>query len=98
MVRFNGLFFIGHLFFRMSEALKEIWSHMSLTEEEKVDVFVEKEWVDDISLAGKKCLFKELMLRKMVNMKVMKNVFLKIWKISFGFTIRGRRKVILILL
>ena len=37
---------------------------------------------------GNKCLPGKILLRLAVNIEAMKNVFLKIWKIKFGLTIR----------
>ena len=44
--------------------------------------------MEDISEVGKNCLIGELLLRKMVNVEAMKNVFQKIWKVFAGLYIR----------
>ncbi|XWS22384.1 hypothetical protein CRYUN_Cryun29cG0029300 [Craigia yunnanensis] len=62
----------------MGEILEEMWSHLSLTEEEQNDIYVEKEWVGDGSEVDKKCLLGKLLLRKIANVEAMRNVFLKI--------------------
>ena len=62
----------------MSEELTEMWSKFSLIEEEMSDVVIEKDWMDDMSVMGKKCLLGKLLMRKNVNMEAMKNVFKKI--------------------
>ncbi|XWS13478.1 hypothetical protein CRYUN_Cryun36dG0040400 [Craigia yunnanensis] len=64
-----------------------MWSRLSLTEEEQLDVIIEKEWIEDSSSIGKNCLVGKLMMNKMENVEAMKNVFLKIWRIKNGVTI-----------
>ena len=72
----------------MTEGLEEIWNKLTLTEEEQEDILVEKEWVEDISEAGKNCLLGKMLMRKPVNMEAMRSVFIKIWKVSAGLSIR----------
>ena len=38
----------------MSESLEDMWSRLTLTEEEQTDVVVDKSWADDSSEVGKK--------------------------------------------
>ena len=72
----------------MSDSLEEMWSHLSLIDEEQTDVLVEKEWVNDASKISKRSLLGKLLIRKPMNVEVMKIVFMKIWKISSSLTIR----------
>ena len=37
----------------MSESLEDMWSQLTLTEEEQADVVVDKSWADDTSEMGK---------------------------------------------
>ena len=62
----------------MTEALIEMWSRLSLTEEEMSDVIIEKDWLDDMFEVSRHCLLGKLLMRKNVNMEAMKNVFKKI--------------------
>ncbi|XWS50900.1 hypothetical protein CRYUN_Cryun12cG0129700 [Craigia yunnanensis] len=62
----------------MTKALVEIWSKVSLIEEEQSDIIIEKEWIEDTSSMGKNCPIGKLMMNKMVNIEAMKNVFMKI--------------------
>ena len=73
----------------MTESLEEMWNRLSLTEEEQNEVVVEKEWVDDGAEVGNKSLLGKLLLRRSVNIEAMRLVFLKIWRIKSGMTIRG---------
>ena len=78
----------------MNDSLEELWSRLSLTEEEQDVVAVEKEWVEDVSAVGNKCLLGKLLIRRNVNIEAMRNVFLKIWRLKSGMTIRevGERR------
>ena len=72
----------------MSESLEELWSRLSLTEEEQNEVVVEKEWIDEASVVGKKCLLGKILLSRAVNIEAMRNVFLKIWRLKSDLSIR----------
>ena len=72
----------------MTEGLEEIWNKLTLTEEKQEDILVEKEWVEDISEAGKNCLLGKMLMRKPVNMEAMRSVFTKIWKVTASLFIR----------
>ena len=72
----------------MIGALEEMWNRLPLTEEEQAEVVVEKEWVEDLSEVGNKCLLGKLLLKRAINIEAIRNVSLKIWKITFGMTIR----------
>ena len=72
----------------MTESLEEMWNRLSLTEEEQSEVVVEREWVDDGAEVGNKCLLGKLLLRRAFNTEAMRLVFLKIWRIKSGMTIR----------
>ncbi|XWS16380.1 hypothetical protein CRYUN_Cryun34aG0082200 [Craigia yunnanensis] len=72
----------------MSEALEELWNKFTFTEEEQSEVVVKDEWIDDLSIVGKNCVLEKFLMRKMVNVEAMKMVFLKLWKIFSGMTIR----------
>ena len=72
----------------MTEVLEKIWSKLTLIKEEQDDIIIEKEWVDDVSEAGQNCAIGKLVMRKLVNVEVMRNIFIKIWRVSEGLTIR----------
>ena len=72
----------------MSEGLEVLWSKLSLTEDEQSDDIVKKEWLDDQEEVKQNCLLGKLMTRKNVNVEAMNSVFIKIWKISYGLSIR----------
>ena len=78
----------GWFFKNMTEALTEMWSKFSLTEEEMSDVVIEKEWLEDMSVIGSHCLLGKILMRKNVNMEAMKTVFKKIWKLRSGVLVR----------
>ena len=80
--------FCGRSFAPMIGALEEMWNGLPLTEEEQAEVVVEKEWVEDLSEVGNKCLLGKLLLKRAINIEAIRNVSLKIWKITFGMTIR----------
>ncbi|XWS63214.1 hypothetical protein CRYUN_Cryun06bG0076600 [Craigia yunnanensis] len=73
----------------MTKVLEEMWSRLSLTEEEQVEVIVEKDWVEDVSEVGSKRLLGKLLMKRAINTEAMWNVFMKIWRIKAEFTIRG---------
>ena len=70
------------------EVLEKIWSKLTLTEEEQDNLIIEKEWVDDVSEVGQNCAIGKPVMRKQVNVKAMRNVFIKIWRVSESLTIR----------
>ena len=72
----------------MTESLEELWGRLSLTEEQQDEVVVEKDWIEDVTAVGNKCLLGKLLLRRAVNIEAMRNVFLKIWRLNHGLTIR----------
>ena len=72
----------------MADDLEEMWRQFSLTEEEQLEVAIAKEWVDDISEKSRYCLLGKIVMRKNVNMEAMKMVFVKLWKIKVGISIR----------
>ncbi|XWS68953.1 hypothetical protein CRYUN_Cryun04dG0138100 [Craigia yunnanensis] len=55
-----------------------MWSRFSLIEEEQIDVVIEKEWVKDMMERSKNYLLGKILMKKQVNMKAMKNVFMKV--------------------
>ena len=57
---------------------EELWSKLSLTEDEQSDVIVEKERLDDQLEVKQNCLLGKLMTRKHVNVDAMNSVFMKI--------------------
>ena len=69
----------------MMEALEELWSKFSLTEDEQSDIIVEQERVNDPTKVKKNYALGKLVMRKPMNLEAMKNVFIKIWNISMGF-------------
>ena len=71
----------------MDEKLTEMWSKLSLTEEEQANIVIENEWIEDTSSMGKDCLLGKVLLNKPVNIEAMRNVFMKIWKVKYGVTV-----------
>ena len=57
---------------------EELWSKLSLTEDEQSDVIVEKEPLDDQLEVKQNCLLGKLMTCKHVNVDAMNSVFMKI--------------------
>ena len=78
----------------MIESLEELWSRLSLIEKEQDEVVVKKDWIEDVSAVGNKCLLGKLLLRRAVNIEAMRNVFLNICRLKFGLIIRevGERR------
>ena len=72
----------------MNETLEDLWSKLTLTEDERIDVLVDKEWIDVPSEVSKNCLLRKILMRKLVNLEAMKTVFMKVWNMSSGLTIR----------
>ena len=58
----------------MNEDLEQLWGKLSLTEEEQVEVVLEKDCLEEVNEVGKNCLIGKLVLNKRVNMEAMKNV------------------------
>ncbi|XWS08987.1 hypothetical protein CRYUN_Cryun40dG0047300 [Craigia yunnanensis] len=71
----------------MADDLEEMW-RFSLTEEEKTDVVIEKEWVEDMSEKSKNYLLGKMVMRKNMNKEAMKVVFTKLWKVIKGMPVR----------
>ena len=72
----------------MADDLEEMWRQFLLTEEEQLELAIAKEWVDYISKKSRYCLLGKIVMRKNVNMEAMKMVFVKLWKIKAGISIR----------
>ena len=66
----------------MDEKLAEMWSKLSLTEEEQTDIVIEKDWIEDTSSMEKCCLVGKILSNKRVNLEAMRNVFMKVWKLK----------------
>ena len=66
----------------MSDALEELWSKLSLTEDEQSDIIVEQGWANDPTKVEKNCALGKMLMRKTVNVEAMKNIFIKIWKLT----------------
>ena len=67
--------------------MDEMWSKLSLAEEEQADIGIEKEWIKDTSSMGKDYLLGKVLSNKSVNIEVMRNVFMKIWRLKYDVTI-----------
>ncbi|XWS13549.1 hypothetical protein CRYUN_Cryun36dG0046500 [Craigia yunnanensis] len=76
----------------MEEGLEKLWSRFSLTEEEQLDVVIEKEWVEDMVERSKNYLLDRLVMKKPVNLEAMKNIFMKVWKIQGGMNVNEVRE------
>ena len=72
----------------MSDKLKDLWRKFSLTEEEQIDVIVEKDWLEEVAEVGDNCLIGKMMLNKWVNVEAMKIVLRNVWKTSSVMSIR----------
>ena len=71
----------------MAEKLAEMWSKLSLTEEEQADIVIEKDWIEDTVPMGKNCLLGKVLTNKRVNIEAMRNVFMKVWRVKYGVTV-----------
>ncbi|XWS66311.1 hypothetical protein CRYUN_Cryun05aG0188800 [Craigia yunnanensis] len=72
----------------MDKTLEDLWNKLTLIEDERTEVLVEKEWIDDPSEVSKNCLLGKILMRKPVNLEVMKTVFMKLWNMSSGLQIK----------
>ena len=72
----------------MTDTLEELWSKFSLTEDEQSDIIVEQGWANDPTKVEKNCALGKILMRKTVNVEAMKNVFIKIWKLTGGLSVR----------
>ncbi|XWS10326.1 hypothetical protein CRYUN_Cryun39dG0066600 [Craigia yunnanensis] len=76
----------------MADDLEEMWRRFLLTKDEQSEVVIEKEWVDDMLDKSGNCLLGKIVMGKYVNMEAMKMVFVKLWKINAGISIRDVRE------
>ncbi|XWS21886.1 hypothetical protein CRYUN_Cryun30bG0094300 [Craigia yunnanensis] len=72
----------------MTKALEEMWNKLTLTKEERDDIIVEQEWVDDVKEVNQNCALGKILMVKPMNIEAMRSVFIKIWRVSDGLTIR----------
>ncbi|XVE95495.1 hypothetical protein REPUB_Repub02eG0102600 [Reevesia pubescens] len=72
----------------MEHSLEDFWAKLSLTDSERRDVVVEKEWFLEGSKECQYCLIGKLLSRKMVNVEAMRTVLSQVWKVMHGLTIK----------
>ncbi|XVE96179.1 hypothetical protein REPUB_Repub02eG0199500 [Reevesia pubescens] len=72
----------------MAYDLNKLWSKLTLTNEENVDLCVEKSWVEDTLKESKNCLVGKILSRKVVNLEEMKYVLTKVWKLKSDLLLR----------
>ncbi|XWS69090.1 hypothetical protein CRYUN_Cryun04dG0149500 [Craigia yunnanensis] len=72
----------------MSDNLENLWSKLSLTEDELIEVVEAKDWIEKAKEIGRNCLIGRLVLNKRVNIEAMKKVLSIVWKISTGMTVK----------
>ncbi|XVE83297.1 hypothetical protein DITRI_Ditri16bG0077400 [Diplodiscus trichospermus] len=75
----------------MDDDIPKLWKKLSLIEDKREDVVIEKDWVLEILYAGKNYLLRKLKIRRNVNLKAMRNALNKIWKLSRRLVIREVR-------
>ncbi|XVF12481.1 hypothetical protein REPUB_Repub08aG0122200 [Reevesia pubescens] len=72
----------------MANDLEDLWSKLSLTEEEQTEVCLNVAGDDDSVLEYPKWLFCKAITRKRINMASMKNVLTVVWKLSGSLSIK----------
>ena len=72
----------------MDSELENLWNKLSLSEEEKREVVIEKSSVEETSKGRKNCLIGKLLSKRMVNIEAMRNVLYKVWKLEAGLVIK----------
>ena len=83
------LFKVGDI---MAESIEELRTKLLLTNTEQKEVTVEEEWVEETKAKGENCIIGKILSNMVVNVKAMKNVFCKIWKMSKRLTINESGK------
>ncbi|XVE93512.1 hypothetical protein REPUB_Repub01dG0199200 [Reevesia pubescens] len=66
----------------MAEDLESLWARLSLTENERLEVTINNEAIENTVAEGKLCLLGKAFTHKVVNREVMRLVFSKVWKLK----------------
>ena len=72
----------------MKTGLEDLWNKLSLTEDEKSKVVIEKDWIEEIAEARRNCLIGKLLTKRILNLEVMRSVLHKVWKLEGGLEIK----------
>ena len=72
----------------MKTGLEDLWNKLSLTEDEKSKVVIEKDWIEETTDARRNCLLGKLLTKRVLNLEVMRSVVYKVWKLVGGLEIK----------
>lgn len=80
----GSVLLMSFIFFRMDDNLVKLWKNLSLTGIEQSNVQVEDDWLQSTIDCVKNCLVAKLFHRRNINVEVLKNALLKIWRLKLG--------------
>ena len=72
----------------METGLEDLWNKLSLSEDEKVEVVIERNWIEETAEARRNCLIGKLLTKHGINLEVMKSVLHQVWKLACGLEIK----------
>ncbi|XVF03513.1 hypothetical protein REPUB_Repub05bG0001400 [Reevesia pubescens] len=72
----------------MDRGLEDFWAKLALADAEKVEVSINKAWVDDAVTDCERCLVGKLFSRHNTNTKAMRDIFMQIWELNVDLLIK----------